>query len=83
VSKNLQGRLEFARVVLRELSRGPLSHTDLEKRSRGEMSYACFERIFRFLVEDGDVVKCGPEHTAPFRLTERGKACLVWRATGE
>jgi hypothetical protein len=85
VSKDLQVRLEFASVVLRELSRGPLSHTDLEKRSRsrGEMSYACFERIFRFLVEDGDVVKCGPEHTAPFRITERGKACLVWRATCE
>jgi predicted transcriptional regulator len=84
VSRNLQGRLEFARAVLRELSHGPLSHTDLEKRSRsrGEMSYACFERIFRFLVEDGDVEKCGPEHCAPFRITEKGKAGLAWRAKG-
>ena len=82
---DLKTRLGFARVVLRELSRGPLQHTVLEKRSRsrGEMSYACFEGIFRFLVEDGDVEKCGPEHNAPFRITEKGKAGLVWRATGE
>jgi hypothetical protein len=82
---DLKTRLGFARVVLRELSREPLSRTNLEKRSRsrGEMSYACFWGIFRFLVEDGDVEKCGSEHRAPFRLTERGKAFLAWRATGE
>ena len=72
-------------MVLRELSREPLCRTVLEKRSRckGEMSYACFEGIFRFLVLDGDVVKSGVEHRAPFRLTERGKAFLAWRAQGE
>lgn len=85
MSRCLRGRLEFARVVLRELSREPLSHSVLEKRSRvrGELSYACFEGIFRFLVEDGDVEKCGSELRASFRITERGKAFLAWRATGE
>ena len=70
-------------MVLRELSREPLSYSVLEKRSRsqGEMSYACFESIFRFLVEDGDVEKCGREHRAPFRITEKGKAFLAWRAS--
>ena len=84
MSRALRVRLEFARVVLRELSREPVSYSVLEKRSRlhGEMSYACFEGIFRFLVEDGDVVKCGPEHRAPFRITEKGEAFLVWRASG-
>lgn len=79
---DLKVRLGFARVVLRELSRESLSRTVLEKRScsRGEMSFACFEGIFRFLVEDGDIEKCGDEHRAPFRLTERGKAFLAWRA---
>lgn len=82
---DLKTRLGFVRVVLRELSREPLSRSALEKRSRSrvEMSFACFEGIFRFLVADGDVEKCGPEHRAPFRLTERGKAFLVWRSCGE
>ena len=81
--KDLRSRLEFARVVLRELSREPLSYSVLEKRSRSqsEISYACFESIFRFLVEDGDVEKCGSEHRAPFRITEKGKAFLAWIAT--
>jgi predicted transcriptional regulator len=81
----LKTRLEFARVVLRELSREPLSRSVLEKRSRSrvEMSFACFEGIFRFLVADGDIEKCGPEHRAPFRITEKGKAFLAWRAMGE
>jgi predicted transcriptional regulator len=80
----LKTRLEFARVVLRELSREPLSHTVLERRcTRGEMSFACFQGIFRFLVADGDVEKCGPEHRAPFRITEKGQMFLVWRAQGE
>jgi predicted transcriptional regulator len=81
---DLKTRLEFARVVLRELSREPLSHTALEKRViRGGVSYACFEGIFHFLVADGDIEKCGPEHRAPFRLTEKGQVFLVWRAQGE
>lgn len=71
-------------MVLRELSREPLSHSVLEKRcTRGEMSYACFEGVFRFLVADGDIEKCGVEHRAPFRITEKGAAFLAWRAQSE
>ena len=80
MSRDLQGRLEFARVVLRELSRGPLCYTALKMyASKQDISPACFEGIFRFLVEDGDVEKCGSEHCAPFRITERGRAFLVWK----
>lgn len=79
----MKERLEFARVVLRELSREPLSRTNLEKRvSKQSVSHACFEGIFSFLVADGDVVKCGSAHLAPYRLTERGKVFLAWRAQG-
>ena len=80
---DLKTRLEFARVVLRELSREPLSHTVLERCcTRGEMSFACFEGIFRFLVSDGDIEKCSHEHRAPFRITEKGRLFLAWRGYG-
>lgn len=83
--RELKERLELAGVVLRELSREPLSHTILEKkvRNRGGATYATFEGIFRFLIDDGDIEKCGVELRAPFRITERGKAFLAWRASGE
>lgn len=82
--RSLTDRLEFARVVLRALSRGPLSRTALEKSViRGSVSHACFEGIFKFLVDDGDIEKCGVEHRAPFRITEKGNLFLVWRSSGE
>jgi len=66
-------------VILREVSRAPLSRTDLEKRvSQQGVSHACFEGIFRFLAEDGDVEKCGPEHRAHYRITEKGLKFLAW-----
>ena len=75
---DLMSRLELARVVLHELTRGPLSRTSLEKRVPN-VSHACFEGIFKFLVEDGNIKKCGVEHLAPWRITEKGRAGLVWR----
>jgi DNA-binding PadR family transcriptional regulator len=74
--------LERMRVVLLELSRGSACRTCLEKRfvKKTSGSPATFEATFRFLVEDGCIEKCRTEHRAPFRITERGKAFLAWRA---
>jgi predicted transcriptional regulator len=74
--------LEVAEVILKALSVGSLRRTALEKRvfrSR-DISRSSFDSMFAFLVSDGDVEKDGVERLAPFRLTERGKAFLVWRS---
>ena len=76
--------MKFAEAVLHELEREPCSRTNLEKRvARKMVSHACFNGILCFLVDDGDVEKCGVEHLAPFRITEKGKAFLAWRICDE
>ena len=78
----LNERLEVASAILKVLSHGSLHRIELEKRVlRGsDVSYPCFANMFAFLCRDGDIEKCSLEHTAPFRLTERGKRFLAWRA---
>lgn len=83
--KALKENIERMRVVLCELSHGSLSYTALGKRfiQKTSGSIANFESTFRFLVEDGNIEKCGFEHRAPFRITHKGKAFLAWRASNE
>ena len=80
--KELSERLGVAEAIAKELSRDAVRWTELEKRVRRgkEISYSCYCNMFAFLVFDGDVEKVGVEKTAPFRLTERGKLFLAWRA---
>ncbi len=67
-------------VVLREVSRKPLSRSKLRNRAAHEgISYATFEAILDYLADDGNVEKCGPQHRAPYRITEKGVRFLVWR----
>ena len=69
--------LERMRLVLRELSKGSLSRRSLESRfTRRFESPAAFESTFLFLVRDGRVAKSGPEHRAPYCITERGRRML-------
>ena len=82
MSKELGGRLGVAEAILKELSRGSVRRTALEKRvckSTG-ISYACFSGMFVWLVCDGDVEKCSCDYNAPFRITRKGEASLAWRA---
>lgn len=74
--------MEVAEAVLKTLSLGSLRRTALEKRvfKSRDISYSCFSAMFAFLVCDGDIEKAGVERLAPFRLTERGKMFLAWRA---
>jgi hypothetical protein len=69
--------LERMRLVLRELSKSPLSRRTLESRfTRRFASPAAFESTFLFLVRDGRIAKSGPEHRAPYCITERGRKML-------
>jgi predicted transcriptional regulator len=79
---DLNMRLEIAEIILREVSRGPIRRIELEKRvfKSRDVTYSCFSNMFAFLVVDGDIVKVSGERTAPFKLTEKGKAFLAWRA---
>ena len=75
-------RLDIAAIILKEVSRGPIRRTELEKRvfRNKDVSYSCFGSMFAFLVCDGDLEKVSCAKTAPFRLTDKGKAFLSWRA---
>jgi DNA-binding PadR family transcriptional regulator len=75
--KSLLERLRFASVVLRELSRQPLSRTNIEKRATRRLgTHASFEGIFKFLVKSGFVQKSGSEHRAPYCITDKGRKLL-------
>ncbi len=78
----LTERLEVAEGILKTLSFVPMRRTALEKKvfHNKDISYACFSNMFAFLVIDGDIEKVSAERTAPFRLTEKGKMFLAWRA---
>jgi predicted transcriptional regulator len=75
-------RLNVAEAILKTLSYAPMRRTALEKKvfRTKDISYACFSGMFAFLVIDGDIEKVSAEKTAPFRLTEKGKSFLAWRA---
>ncbi len=83
--KALKENIERMRVVLCELSQCSLTYTALGKRfiQKTSGSIANFESSFRFLVEDGCIEKCSVEYRAPFRITQKGKAFLAWRASNE
>ncbi|MEM2107832.1 MAG: hypothetical protein QXL10_00910 [Candidatus Bathyarchaeia archaeon] len=74
---NLEERLRYAKVILREVSREPCSRTFLAKRFiQASGSPASFETLFRFLRANGYVEKVSDEHRAPYRITERGRKFL-------
>ncbi len=75
--KNLEERLKYAKVILREVSREPLGRTALCKRFVvASGSPASFDGIMRFLVRNGYIEKVLAEHRAPYRITDRGKRFL-------
>jgi DNA-binding PadR family transcriptional regulator len=75
--RNLQERLKYAKVILHELSRKPLSRTMLNKRFIEKSgTSAVFEGIFKFLVKNGYIEKSGAAHRAPYRITKKGTKFL-------
>lgn len=75
--RRLTERMDLAKIVMNELSRQPLSRTELETRTTKKTgTHASFEGIFRFLVQDGYIQKSAPHHRAKYIITEKGAKLL-------
>ncbi len=75
--RRLSERMSLAKTVLKELSRQPLSRTEIEQRTiRKAGTHASFEGIFRYLVADGYAEKSEPKHRANYRITGKGMKLL-------
>jgi predicted transcriptional regulator len=75
--RDLQERLKYAKVILHELSKEPLSRTMLNKcfiQQSG--TSATFEGIFQFLTKSGYIEKNGSAHRAPYCITLKGRRLL-------
>ena len=75
--RRLTERMNLAKTVLKELSRQPLSRTQLEQQTvKKTGTHATFEGIFRFLVQGGYVQKSEQKHRANYEITEKGAKLL-------
>lgn len=75
--RRLTERMNLAKTVLQELSRQPLSRTQLEQQTvRKTGTHATFEGIFRYLVQGGYVQKSEQKHRANYEITEKGAKLL-------
>lgn len=79
--KNLN--TELAKIILHELSRQPLSRTELEKRTiqKAGTTHATFESVFGHLVQEGYVQKSSQKYRAKYVITDKGTQLL--KAIGE
>jgi predicted transcriptional regulator len=75
--RRLIERMNLAKTVLKELSRQPLSRTQLEQQTvRKNGTHATFEGIFHYLVQGGYVKKSEEKHRANYLITEKGAKLL-------
>jgi DNA-binding PadR family transcriptional regulator len=75
--KSLDERLSLAKTILHELSKEPLSRTELDKRvTRKIGTHATFEGMFRYLIQNGRIEKSGQKLRDFYRITERGRKLL-------
>jgi predicted transcriptional regulator len=75
--RGLKGRLEFARVVLREVSREPCSLSVLETRVLSKVgTHAAFVSLFYFLRDSGFIVKSTGGHRAVNCISDKGRKLL-------
>lgn len=74
MGKSLQEKyLERMSLVLRELSRRPLSRIELQTRFLQKVgSPSAFECTFMFLVRNGRIQKSGSEYRSPYMITDSG-----------
>jgi predicted transcriptional regulator len=69
--KNLNTKL--AKIILHELSRRPLSRTELAKRTITKSGTpATFESTFGNLVQEGYVQKSSANYRAKYMITDKG-----------
>jgi len=71
--KRIDPRL--AKIVLAELvSSGPLRRKELHKRTLRQCGTpATFDSIFLYLKQHGHIEKTSTKHTAPYRITDKGR----------
>jgi predicted transcriptional regulator len=75
--RRLKERMNLAKTVLKEINRQPLCRTELEQRTiKKSGTPASFEGIFRFLVQDGYVMKSEAKHRADYIITAKGVKLL-------
>jgi predicted transcriptional regulator len=75
--RRLTERMNLAKTVLKELSRQPLSRTEIEQRTvKKAGTHGDFVGIFRYLVQSGYVQKSEPKHRANYIVTEKGAKLL-------
>ncbi len=75
--RNLTDRLRITKAILRFLSWQPASRSELTHFAiKHGGSYASFNALLDFAVTSGYVEKSGPEHRAPYRITEKGLKML-------
>lgn len=75
--RKLHDRLHLAKIMLKELKKRPLCRTELEKRAIKQCgTHSAFEGIFRYLVQNGYIVKSEQRHRAPYVITEKGQKLL-------
>jgi len=75
--KSLDERLTLAKIILRELSKEPLSRTRLDKKVTHNIgTHASFEGIFRYLTHKGCIQKSGQKKRDPYCITEKGRKIL-------
>ena len=75
--RRLTERMNLAKTVLKELTRQPLSRTQLEQQTvKKTGTHATFEGIFRYLVQGGYVQKSEQKHRANYEITEKGAKLL-------
>ncbi len=76
--KDMQEVYEFRQCcILRLLSRSPRPRRFLEVEFvRKFQSPAAFEATFKLLIRKGRIIKSGPEHRAPYSITEHGRKAL-------
>jgi len=67
----------LAKVVLAELSKGPLRRRDLHKRTLRQCGTpATFTSTLNYLKQRGHIEKTSTKHTAPYQITEKGMRFL-------
>ena len=71
--RSLDQRIRLAKTVLHELSKQPLSRTEIERRTvRKAGTHSTFEGIFHYLIKAGYIQKSDQKQRAPYILTEKG-----------
>jgi hypothetical protein len=75
--KKLKTQLELAKVILREVSREPISFSLLEKRALVKAgTYATVTDLIYFLRDCGFIVKGPCEYRAPYHISVKGRLLL-------